>query len=255
MNYSTLSLESQNATLVVYLNRPDKLNALNAEMLSEFEQLFSDTVFLARYRCIVISGKGKAFAAGADISELAQCTAESGVEFARRGQRIFSLIESLPIPVIAAVNGYALGGGCELAMACHLRFAAKTAIFGQPEIKLGIIPGYGGTQRLVRLIGPARATEYMLTGDQISAEQAYALGLVNRLYDQAELLNETLAFCAQLEQMPPLAVAGILRCTYGAHTLDFDIEASEFGKLCGTEDFREGTSAFLAKRQPTFQGR
>jgi enoyl-CoA hydratase len=255
MQFSTLLLEQYQSTLIIYLNRPDKLNALNATMLSELEQVFSDASLASNYRSIVISGKGKAFAAGADIAELSQCTADSGEAFARRGQRVFSLIEQTSIPVIAAVNGYALGGGCELAMACHLRFAATNAVFGQPEIKLGIIPGYGGTQRFSRIIGIAKATEYLLTGEQISAEHALTLGLVNRLYPSEVLLSETLTFCSLIEKMPPLAVAAILRCTYGITNYQLDVEAREFGQLCGTEDFHEGTHAFLEKRQPQFRGR
>ncbi|GIV56281.1 MAG: enoyl-CoA hydratase [Candidatus Kapaibacterium sp.] len=255
MSYSTLDVRQVGSTLVVELNRPEKLNALNRAMLDELEQLFSDAVLPVRYRAVIITGKGKAFAAGADIAELAACTGETGADFARRGQRVFARIESLPIPVIAAVGGYALGGGCELAMACHLRFAATTAVFGQPEVKLGIIPGYGGTQRLARLIGVARAVEFMLTGEHISAQRAYELGLVNRVFEPEKLLDETLAFCATLEMLPPRAIEAILRATYGVASARYDIEAEQFGLLCGTDDFREGTRAFLEKRTPTFTGR
>jgi enoyl-CoA hydratase len=254
MSSSTLDVRQVSSTLVVELNRPEKLNALNRAMLDELEQLFSDPVLPARYRAVIITGKGKAFAAGADIAELAGCTQETGTEFSRRGQRVFARIESLPIPVIAAVGGYALGGGCELAMACHLRFAATTAVFGQPEVKLGIIPGYGGTQRLARLIGMARAVEFMLTGEHLSAQRAYELGLVNRVFEPEKLLDETLAFCATLETLPPRAIEAILRTTYGVASARYDVEAEQFGLLCGTDDFREGTSAFLEKRTPSFTG-
>jgi enoyl-CoA hydratase len=157
--------------------------------------------------------------------------------------------------VIASVGGYALGNDCELAMTCHLRFAATTAVFGQPEVKLGIIPGYGGTQRLARLIGVARAVEFMLTGEHISAQRAYELGLVNRVFEPGKLLDETLAFCATLEMLPPRAIEAILRTTYGVISARYDVEAEQFGLLCSTDDFREGTSAFLEKRTPTFTGR
>lgn len=255
MAFETLSLEQQGTVLLLYLNRPYKLNAINTQMLQELEQVFSNSELLAGVRSILITGHGKAFAAGADIAELAECTASTGEQFARRGQRIFQKIESSPIPVIAAVNGYALGGGCELAMACHFRFASKNAVFGQPEIKLGIIPGYGGTQRLTRLAGQTRAIELLITGDHISAERAYEIGLVNRVVEPDHLLDETLAFCTKIGQLPPLAIAELLRCVYKTQQEDFDLEAQRFGYLCGTEDFREGTQAFLEKRQPHFRGR
>lgn len=254
MTFETLAFQYQGTVLLLYLNRPNKLNAINSQMLHELEQVFSNSDLRTAVRSIVITGQGKAFAAGADIAELAECTATTGELFSRHGQRIFQLIESCPIPVIAAVNGYALGGGCELAMACHLRFASKTAVFGQPEIKLGIIPGYGGTQRFTRLVGRTLALELLLTGDQITAERAYDLGLVNRVVEPDQLLDETLAFCTKIGQLPPLAVTEILRCVYRTQHEDFDFEAQRFGHLCGTEDFREGTKAFLEKRQPHFRG-
>ncbi|MCX7930366.1 MAG: enoyl-CoA hydratase-related protein [Chlorobi bacterium] len=252
---STLQLETRGSTLVVTLYRPDKLNAINSIMLEELRRIFSDEQFFQSHRSIVVTGSGKAFAAGADIAELAACSRDTGQDFAQRGQYVFQLIESSPIPVIAAVNGYALGGGCELAMACHLRFAAETAVFGQPEVKLGIIPGYGGTQRLTRLIGVARAVEFMLTGEYLAADRAHTLGLVNRVYPHEKLLEETLRFCAQLEALPKTALTSILHCTYGVQLSAMDVEAREFGILCGTEDFREGTAAFLEKRTPAFKGR
>jgi len=255
MPYSTLDIRQVGSTLLVELNRPEKLNALNHTLLNELEHLVTEILHTRDYRAMIITGKGKAFAAGADIAELAECTKENGADFARRGQRVFAMIESLPIPVVAAVGGYALGGGCELAMACHIRFASPNAVFGQPEIKLGIIPGYGGTQRLSRLIGVARAVEYMLTGDSISAQRAYELGLVNRIIESERLLDETLAFCATLEKLPPRAIEAILRTTYGVLSAHYEDEAVQFGILCGTDDFREGTSAFLEKRTPIFSGR
>lgn len=252
--FSTLSLQTLDATLLIQLNRPDKLNALNGTMLEELEAIFADRQLIASHRSIVITGVGKAFAAGADIAELSECTEASGEAFSRRGQRVFQLIETCPIPVVAAINGYALGGGCELALACHLRFASTKAVFGQPEVKLGIIPGYGATQRLVRLVGIAHALELMLTGEHISAERALAIGLVNRLVDAASLLDDTVAFCTKIAQLPRRAIESIIHCAYSASPLSFDTEARQFATLCGTEDFREGTRAFLEKRTPNFRG-
>lgn len=253
--FETILWESQETTLVIKLNRPDKLNAINAQMLSELDELFSDLSFLESYSSIVVTGIGKAFAAGADISELAQCTAENGAEFSRHGQHVYRRIELCPIPVIAAVNGYALGGGCELALACHLRFASTTALFGQPEVKLGIIPGYGGTQRLPRLIGISRALELMITGEYIDAERALSWGLVNRVYESDELLDRTMEFCRYLAQKPLQAIRSLLHIVTSSISENYELEAQQFGILCGTEDFLEGTRAFLERRSPVFRGK
>ncbi|MFN5378666.1 MAG: enoyl-CoA hydratase/isomerase family protein [Ignavibacteria bacterium] len=260
MQNDVLHLEITAGVAVVTLHRPDKLNALNAELLRALESTFTDIQSNEDVRVVVVTGSGpKAFAAGADIAELASQSEHSGRIFAERGQRVFTLIERLGVPVIAAVNGFALGGGCELAMACHMRFAADTARFGQPEINLGIIPGYGGTQRLPRLVGMAKALELILSGDMIDAQEAHKLGLVNRIYPHAELLEKTLEFAKGLASKAPLALRACLEATQSAGDTSLleglFAEASVFGRTCGTEDFGEGTKAFLEKRPASFSGK
>jgi enoyl-CoA hydratase len=260
MQNNVLHTEITAGVAVVTLNRPDKLNALNAELLEALEATFRMLQGNEDVRAVVITGSGpKAFAAGADISELSSQNAHSGKIFAERGQRVFSLIERLGIPVIAAVNGFALGGGCELAMACHIRFASDNARFGQPEINLGIIPGYGGTQRLPRLVGMAKATELILSGEMIDAQEAHRLGLVNRIYPHAELLEKTHEFATGLAAKAPLALRACLEATQIAGDTSLleglHAEASVFGRTCGTEDFAEGTQAFLEKRPASFTGK
>lgn len=253
-------VERHDHVTLLTLNRPDKLNALNADVLSSLELILSDLKADDSVRAVVITGSGpKAFAAGADIAELNEQDAVRGRLFAERGQRVFNAIERFGKPVIAAVNGFALGGGCELAMACHLRFASTTARFGQPEINLGIIPGYGGTQRLPRLVGQARALELILSGDMINADEAHRLGLVNRLYDAESLLTQALSFASALAGKAPLALYACLEAVQAAEDLSglegMYAEASIFGRTCGTEDFKEGTRAFLEKRTAEFTGR
>ena len=245
---------------IVTINRPAVLNALNAATLDELRTALLEVQGDAAVRAIVITGAGdKSFVAGADIKELAQQTPVSGRELARKGQAIFDLVEGLGKPVIAAINGYALGGGCELAMACTLRIAADTAKLGQPEIALGIIPGYGGTQRLSRLIGKGRALELMLTGTPVTAAEAHRLGLVNQVVPAAELMSRAKQLAQQLAQQAPLAVRYILQAVN--HGLEMPTreaqayEATFFGLLATTDDMREGMRAFLEKRKPTFQGR
>lgn len=245
---------------VITLNRPDKLNALNADLLDALEQALRHVQSDPAARVVVITGAGpKAFAAGADIAQLHQQDGFSGRLFAERGQRVLSLIEHLGVPVIAAVNGFALGGGCELAMSCHIRFASETARFGQPEINLGIIPGYGGTQRLPRLVGLAKAIELILSGEMIGAEEAHRLGLVNRVYAAADLLDQTMAFARNLAGKAPLALRACLEATQAAENSSalegMTIEASVFARTCASQDFKEGTMAFLEKRSADFTGR
>jgi len=257
---TVITLERSNGIAIVTLNRPDKLNALNAEVLDALNDAFTSLASDDDVRAVVVTGAGpKAFAAGADISELHEQDAPSGKRFAERGQRVFNLIERLGKPVIAAVNGFALGGGCELAMACHMRFASTTARFGQPEINLGIIPGYGGTQRLPKLVGMAKAYELVLSGDMIDAAEAHRLGLVNRLYAPEELVAQSVAFAEALAAKAPLALFACLEAVQAAGDVSglegLYMEASIFGRTCGTADFKEGTKAFLDKRAASWSGR
>lgn len=260
MNNDTILLSQHDGVAVITLNRPDKLNALNGDLLDALEHTLHKVQADPSIHVVVITGAGpKAFAAGADIAQLNQQDAFTGRLFAERGQRVFSLIERLGVPVIAAVNGFALGGGCELAMACHMRFASDTARFGQPEINLGIIPGYGGTQRLPRLVGMAKAIELILSGEMLGADEALRLGLVNRVYPAAELVEHTMTFAKSLAAKAPLALRACLEATQAAGDTSLHegmhIEASVFGRTCGTADFKEGTQAFLEKRQASFTGR
>jgi enoyl-CoA hydratase len=258
MEYKNILLEKNDGIAVVTINRPDKLNALNSETMKELQNLFLQLKDDDETGVIIITGSGeKAFVAGADIAELNKLDAISGKDFAESGQAVFSLIENLEKPVIAAVNGFALGGGCELALACHIRIASENAKFGQPEVNLGIIPGYGGTQRLTRLIGSGRAAEYILTGNMIDAAEALRIGLVNRIYPQAELINRSMELGKQLLSKGAYAVRQAIRAIKSVDELSLkeglNFEASLFALCCGTEDFKEGTSAFLEKRKPNFK--
>jgi enoyl-CoA hydratase len=260
MPYETLLYSVTHHVATITLNRPQVLNALNAQVFNELEEIFTDMDRNSAVRAILITGAGeKAFAAGADINELARTTAFTGEHMALRGQSVFSLIESCGKPVIALINGFALGGGCELALACTLRLAADTARLGQPEIKLGVLPGYGGTQRLPRLIGQSRALRLLLTGDMISAAEALRIGLVDEVHPAADLLAKGHALATQIAAAAPLAVAGTLEAVRrGAHIHLHEglrVEAELFGQLCDTEDKAEGTAAFLAKRPAHFHGR
>ena len=260
MPYETLLYSVDHHVATITLNRPQVLNALNAKVFDELEHIFTDMGRNAAVRVILITGAGeKAFAAGADINELARTTAETGQHMALRGQAVFSLIADCDKPVIALINGFALGGGCELALACTLRLASQTAKLGQPEIKLGILPGYGGTQRLPRLIGTSAALRLLLTGDMVSADEAYRIGLVDEVHPAEHLLARGQALAKQIATAAPLAVAGTLEAVHrGAHVHLHEglrVEAEIFGQLCETEDKAEGTAAFLGKRPPHFHGR
>ena len=254
------SVDREGPIVVVTINRPKVLNALNAATLAELDREIAAARDDASVRAIVLTGGGeKSFVAGADINELAVQTPVSGREHARHGQSLFDRIERLGKPVIAAVNGFALGGGCELAMACTMRIAADTAKFGQPEINLGLIPGYAGSQRLPRLVGRGRALELLLTGNQISAEEAYRIGLVNKVVPAASLQAEAKALAVSLAAKAPVAVRYILEAVAGGLEMKFadaqDYEATLFGLVSTTEDMREGTKAFLEKRKADFKGR
>ncbi len=258
MNYKNLLYEVNNHVALVTINRPEKLNSLNNETLDELESCFKEIKNDKDVYVVIITGSGeKAFVAGADISELNKLNVISAKAFAEKGQAIFNLIENLSKPVIATVNGFALGGGCELALACHIRFASDRAKFGQPEVNLGIIPGYGGTQRLTRIVGSGRAAELILSGDLIDAEEAYRIGLVNKIFSPEELLNETKKFAEKISSKGQVAISlalkAIVSCDELSESEGQNLESSLFAICCGTEDFKEGTSAFLEKRKPVFK--
>jgi enoyl-CoA hydratase len=260
MAYENLLVERSGAALIVTINRPSKLNALNAQTLAELGQVLDAAAADDGVRALVLTGAGeKAFVAGADIEELSKQTPVTGREHARRGQALFDRLERFGKPVVAAVNGFALGGGCELAMACTLRLAADTAKFGQPEINLGLIPGYAGSQRLPRLVGRGRALELLLTGNPINADEAFRIGLVNRVVPAAQLLTEAKSLAELLASKAPVASRYILDAVAGGLDMSFSdaqtYEATLFGLVATTEDMREGTRAFLEKRKPTFTGR
>ena len=260
VSYENLLVELDAGVAVLTINRPKVLNALNSATLDELRRALLSFRHDERVRCVIITGAGeKSFIAGADINELAVQTPVSGREHARRGQHVLDLIESLGKPVIAAINGFALGGGCELAMACTIRIAADTARLGQPEINLGIIPGYAGTQRLARLIGRGRALDMLLTGEHVNASEAFRLGLVNRVVPAASVMEEARKLATTLAAKAPVAVRYILDAVNKG--LDMPLaeaqtfEATLFGLVASTEDMREGTKAFLEKRKAEFKGK
>jgi len=260
MAFDNLLLERDGAIAVVTINRPTVLNALNSQTIDELRRAILELKQDAGVRVVILTGAGeKAFVAGADINELATQTPTGGREHALTGQHVFDLVENMGKPVIAAINGYALGGGCELAMACTLRIAADSAKLGQPEIALGLIPGYAGTQRLPRLVGKGRAMEMMLTGGQIAAAEALAIGLVNRVVPAAELMTSARALAARLAKSAPVAMRYIINAVNAGMEMPFaeacQYEATLFGLVASTEDMREGTAAFLAKRPAAFSGR
>ena len=248
------------AVRVITVNRPDKLNALNAATLDALQQAFDAAAADGSVRCVVLTGAGpKAFVAGADISEMNTLTPVQGRDFSLRGQRLMRGIEKLPKPVVAMINGFALGGGLELAMCCPLRIAADTAKVGQPEINLGLGPGFGGTQRLLRLAGRAATLELCLVGAPIDANRARELGIVNRVVPTADLEAETMKLAEQLAASAPLAMRGVLDCVNfgGESSIEEGLayETAQFGLMFSTDDMREGTGAFLERRKPAFNGR
>jgi enoyl-CoA hydratase len=243
----------------ITINRPQALNALNQETLSELKGVIQDCAERADIKGIIITGAGeKAFVAGADIKELTQLSKEAAFTLAQNGQQIFKMIEDCPKPVIAAINGFALGGGCELAMACHIRLASENAKFGLPEVNLGILPGYGGTQRLAQLVGRGKALELAMTGDMISAQEAKEIGLVNHVTStQAELLELATKIMMKILKKGPLAIAGVIKSVntgYEFANEGYRVESENFASLTTTKDFTEGTTAFIEKRTPNFKG-
>ncbi|MEM7053347.1 MAG: enoyl-CoA hydratase-related protein [Pseudomonadota bacterium] len=259
MKFEHLQIETDGPVCTVTVHRPDKLNALNRATLNELDQAFRSLQNTPEIRAIIVTGAGdKAFVAGADIREINQLNAVQARAFADYGQRVFSQIEQCSKPVIAAINGFALGGGLELALACHLRLASDKAKLGLPEIKLGIMPGFGGTQRLARLIGKAKALELMLTGEPMDAVQAQTQGLVNQVIAADELINQTEALAAKLAASAAESVRGILQSVQlgleGSLENGLALEAARFAVCCTTEDMQEGTTAFLEKRPAQFKG-
>jgi len=258
MKYPNLQVELNSGIFTVVINREENLNALDQQTIKSIGAVFQEVYDETEIKAVIVTGKGdKAFAAGADIKEIAQLNSMNGRKFAEEGQEVFSKIENCPKPVVAAVNGFALGGGCELAMACHMRIASERAKFGQPEVNLGIIPGFGGTQRLTTLVGKAKAFEMILTGDMISAEEALRINLVNHVVPHEEVLNTSKALLDKILSKASLAVAQAIDCINAANSPDdgYQTEANSFGNCCKTEDFQEGTAAFIEKRKPIFKGK
>lgn len=257
--YNTIITHLENGTLLITINRPDKMNALNKDVIQDLGKAMEEVYNNKDIKSAIITGAGeKAFVAGADISEFLALGAEGGAALATVGRNlVFDKIAYCPKPVIAAVNGFSLGGGCELAMACHFRVASVNAKFGQPEVNLGLIPGYGGTQRLTRLIGHGKAMELLMTADMIGAEEAKTLGLVNHVVAADELLNKAKEILQKIHTKAPIAIANIIacvnECSDGNHH-SFDNEIVRFGECFETEDMKEGTKAFLEKRKPVFKG-
>ena len=259
MNYQNLLIILENSILTVVINRVEKMNALNKEVLAELDLVLNEIETNPEIKSVIITGAGpKAFVAGADISEFNGLNKGDAMALAKRGQNIFFRIENCGKPIIAAVNGFALGGGCELAMACHFRIASDNAKFGQPEVNLGLIPGYGGTQRLVQLIGKGRSIELLISANMIDAATALQYGLVNYVTTPDELLNKAKSVLALVNTKAPLAVAGCMKAANAVfeESVDgFDMEVKEFGNCFVTEDMKEGVSAFLEKRKAGFTGK
>jgi enoyl-CoA hydratase len=258
MAYENILTSLENGILTITINQPKKLNALSKGVFDDLDAAVKEVYSNDEITGVIITGAGdKAFVAGADISEFSGLTKADGKRLAARGQDVFNAIECSPKPFIAAVNGFALGGGCELAMACHMRVANENARFGQPEVNLGLIPGYGGTQRLIQLIGKGKAMELLMTADMIKSDEALRLGLVNHVVASEELLGKCAEILQKIATKAPLAIAKVIECgnayfTDGVNGLEFEID--KFGECCETEDFIEGASAFIEKRKAEFKG-
>jgi len=259
MEYKNILSDQSSGIATVTINRPDKLNALNKATLTELDHAVCAAFDNNEVCGIIITGAGeKAFVAGADIAEFTGISVDEGKALSQTGQDIFNRIEKGPKPVIAAVNGFALGGGCELAMACHIRVSSENALFGQPEVNLGLIPGYGGTQRLIQLVGKGKAAEILMTADMLKADEALSLGLTNYVTSIDELLPKCVDILEKIKAKSPLAIGEIITCVnayFEDGTDGFQVEVNQFGNCVATEDFREGTSAFLEKRKANFRGK
>jgi enoyl-CoA hydratase len=255
--HATLLTQLENQIFTITINRPDKLNAINNQVMTDLDAVMDEVYDNKEIRAAIITGAGtKSFVAGADISEFVGLTQQEGMALAKRGQDVFFKIEKCPKPVVAAVNGFALGGGCELAMACHFRIASQNAKFGQPEVNLGLIPGYGGTQRLTALIGKGRAMEFLLTGNMIDASNALQFGLVNYVVPQEELLQKAISILQVINSKAPVAITKCIDAVNHANTgvKGYEVEIFGFSECFNTNDMKEGTAAFLEKRKPNFTG-
>ena len=258
--YANLLVDCVDGLAVLTVNRPDRLNALNGETLDALSSFFADAGTAGNVSAVIVTGSGeKSFVAGADIEEVSGFGPLEGRRWGLRGQALLHQIESLEKPVIAAINGYALGGGLELAMACHLRVASSNARLGQPELKLGIVPGFGGTQRLPRIVGKGLALEMLLTGDPIDAKRALAIGLVNRVVEPEDLMEEAKALAARILRNGPMAIGLTLQAVNRGMEMPLaealEWEVAQYALSCATDDVKEGTRAFLEKRRPRFRGR
>jgi enoyl-CoA hydratase len=254
----TLNTHLENNILTITVNRPDKLNAINRQMMTDLNTVMNEVYSNEEIRAVIITGSGsKSFVAGADITEFTGLTQQEAMTLAKTGQDVFSKIENCPKPVVAAVNGFALGGGCELAMACHFRVASNNAKFGQPEVNLGLIPGYGGTQRLTMLIGKGRSMEFLLTGNMIDANTALQYGLVNYVVSLEELLPKAISILQLINSKAPVAIAKCINAVNHANTgiKGYEVEIFGFGECFNTSDMQEGAAAFLEKRKPNFTGK
>jgi len=258
MAYENILTNLENGIFTITINRPEKLNALSKGVFDDLDSAVKEVYANKEIAGVIITGSGdKAFVAGADISEFGGLTSDQGKKLASRGQDVFNAIENSPKPFIAAVNGFSLGGGCELAMACDMRVASENARFGQPEVNLGLIPGYGGTQRLIQLIGKGKALELLMTADMIKADEALRLGLANHVVPADQLMNKSVEILTKISTKAPLAIAKVIACANayfmdGVNGLQFEID--QFGECGETEDFTEGASAFVEKRKAAFKG-